>query len=64
MIVNVSCENNLHHKSRILAAVAIGDNMTFMPYNLISKLFQLSFNFYVRISLPVKQNVFNYILTC
>ena len=40
MIVNVSGENNLHYQARILAAVAIGDNMTFMPYNLISKLFQ------------------------
>ena len=54
MIVNVSGENNLHYKSRILAAVAIGDNMTFVPHNLIFELFQLAFNFYVRISLPVK----------
>ena len=63
MIVNVSDENDFHYQARILAAVAIGDNMTFMPYNLISKLFQLSFNFYARISLQVKQNLFNYILT-
>ena len=54
MIVNVSGENNLHYKSRILAAVAIGDNLTFVPYNLIFELFQLAFNIYVRISLPVK----------
>ena len=60
MIVNVSDENNLHYQARILAAVAIGDNMTFMPYNLIFKLFQLSFNFYVRISLQEKLKLFNY----
>ena len=54
MIVNVSDENDLHYQARILAAVAIGDNMTFVPYNLIFELFQLAFNFYVRISLPVK----------